>query len=115
MIEKSKQVLLQNEQKKLDKERKTIEKKKSIMSELREHSEPCSSPQEVDSKISNNLVLNKGKKVKALKAEIQYHKIVLMNQNKDLKVGGSHDELTSCLKTFLVNCESVALHHQPEV
>ena len=81
-----------------------VKKKRDILDQVKELNGPCHSASDVDSLLSR--VKGKGNQLKAIKAEIQYHKVVLGVNKKELKVTGTLDTLVSLLKSYLESIES---------
>jgi hypothetical protein len=79
-----------------EKKGKQLQRKESIVSEVRDHGGPCLSSKDVDELIG----AVHGSKLKVLKAEISFQKVVLEQKSNFLKVTGNVAALIKNLKDF---------------
>jgi hypothetical protein len=108
------------EEQKAVKEKKNFEKaekKRQISSKVKAHGGPCLVPEDVGellTRVETNGRGTRGQKVDAIRAEIQYQKIVLGFQSTHLKVTGSLEEITRRLESYLTETRNVREQAEPE-
>ena len=83
-----------------------------IHSKLQPHQGPCAEPADVDKLLIH--YTSAVKRLHAVKAELQFQKLVLMHSSPLLKVTGTVPQLVSRLKQFLGADETTAAAPLPQ-
>ena len=106
------QILQETQEKRMQAETRKRQNIWDIHSKLRPHQGPCSEPADIDKLLTS--YTSAVQRLRAVKAELQFQKLVLMHPSPQLKVTGTVPQLVRRLKQFLRADETAAATPLPQ-